>query len=182
MIKVNRNLINLLQKHGFTEEDILDATGMRAKDWKLSLAESGRRFAIGVTPCKAAGHRIRNKSGNCVQCGPRSLIHASEYNQPGLVYVAWSKSLRAVKVGIINTTRRTETRERELNRIGYGGVNDWEIFFQVHSVERGRKENSFRSHFQRSKVEIKYEKNGKLQFAKEIYRITKQDAKKFLCT
>jgi hypothetical protein len=87
--------------------------------------------------CSNAGHRLRTRSGHCVQCDTSKIKYQSRHREEGTVYVAYAPSIKISKVGF---STEIDTREQNLNFDGYAGASDWEILFSVHVVEAGRVE------------------------------------------
>lgn len=67
---MDKALLNFLNRHRISFSAVFDATDMRPKDFKPLMKALGKTIAIGVRPCKAAGHRIRDRHNHCLPCQP----------------------------------------------------------------------------------------------------------------
>lgn len=122
MAKLKKQEIAFLDKHRIALEQIIDATGLARAEYAPLMESSGSLVAIGVTACEL-GHRMRSKSGKCVQCNPSTLAYAKRYYEPAFVYVAYSKSGGLAKVG--HTQVGMSRRIALLKSQKCGGYSDW---------------------------------------------------------
>lgn len=178
MAKLSIKQKKLLSSFGYCEKDVLDASGMNAKSWKLKLSELGKKIAIGVTPCKNSGHSIRNKSGNCVECNPVILKYMSNYKNDGDVYVAWSKKGKIAKIGC---AKDAVSRIKSLVATCYGGQNDWAVKLIYECTNSGLVENMTHKHLGAYKLPgVTYFHNGKEQKCSELFKCSITQAKSAL--
>lgn len=126
-----------LEKYGIPVSATFDANGMKKTDYGARMKELGKELAYGVTPCRAAGHRLRNRSGHCVRCKPEYLAFRKRYSETGFVYVASSKEVGMSKIGF---STDPAARLATLNRLGYGGATDWTQQFEIETTSAGRVE------------------------------------------
>lgn len=132
---------SFLKRHGIPINSVIDAKGMRAKDYQAILKDKSTqyKFALNVSPCKKYKHRLKNASGHCIQCNPSYLRYEQRYTESAFVYVAAPNgSSKICKVGMTNNI---ENRQRTLTSDGYAGESNWEIIFSIFVDDAGRIEN-----------------------------------------
>ena len=82
-----------LRLRGFSPEDVYDGRYEFKEDREMAAKNAGKTLVLGPR-CRAAGHRLRTRSGHCVQCDPKKIAFQERYNSPGYVYIAGSLSGR----------------------------------------------------------------------------------------
>ena len=175
MAKLSSKQKKLLSSYGYDQNDVFDATGMRAKDWKSKLTEFDKKFAIGVTACEKAGHSMRNRSGNCVECSPAILKFMSTYKTDGDVYVAWSRKGKIVKIGC---AKDANLRVESLKDTCYGSQNDWKLELIYECTESGQVEKMTHNLLKEYKLSgISYFHNGRQQNCFELFNCSLLQAK-----
>ena len=103
---------------------VFDAEGLPKKEYSQLMKDVGCLVAIGVTPCKKAGHTMRTRAGHCLQCDSSKWAYQSRHSKEGEVYLAVTLSGEFLKIGTANdATKRIKT----LNDLGYAGVSDWAL-------------------------------------------------------
>lgn len=127
-----------LNKYEIAPQSIMDATGLARKVYGPLLRETGHLLAWGVTPCHKHGHQLRNAHGKCVMCDTSALAFSKRHYEPGYVYVAYSPSLKRVKIG---STKDQDDRVSQLNMHNLGGCNDWVIRKSVYCSKAGQIES-----------------------------------------
>jgi T5orf172 domain len=61
------------RKLGVNDHEVYDGRG-EGKRWREYQArEAGKVLILTSVRCKAMGHRIRTRAGNCAQCNPASI-------------------------------------------------------------------------------------------------------------
>ena len=145
----------------------MDAREMSPAERKVATDQNGKKFIIGV-PCRAAGHRLRTKAGACIQCKPEKIAHQLRSSQPGIVYIAGSQSLGAIKIG---STNDVDDRIKQANAQSYGGTKDWELLFHVKVGAKGKIEDHIKQKLNTARIAATYFKNGREQQATEIFRV-----------
>ncbi len=125
---------SFLQHHGITSNLLFDASGMRKSTWEVEIRNEGKFIAINAAPCRALGHTIRTRAGHCIQCDPAKIIFAFRPHFSGLVYLATSAKLNLVKIGFAVDVQK---RIADLSAKGYGGTNDWRLFYCFYSNAAG---------------------------------------------
>lgn len=158
---------DFLAHHDIPLTDILDANGMRTKDYTALMSSRGYRVAIGVTPCRAHGHTMRGANGHCVMCKPANLMYRKRYREAGYVYVAATEERDdIVKVGYCT---HTKMREQSLNNTRYGGYTGWKIIDSREALEKGVLENAIHQKLKPYAFETSYFHDNQQQTASELF-------------
>ncbi|WP_159080027.1 GIY-YIG nuclease family protein [Methyloceanibacter sp. wino2] len=128
MLKLTDDQLRSLGRHKLPVDSVLDARGMRTSDWKIELKRQNKSLALVDSPCQK-GHaaRLRLSSGHCVECSPQGVAHWKRHQVPGFVYVAVSRKLRLVKIGI---AQLASERADALIKDEYGGADDWQLIYR----------------------------------------------------
>ena len=169
MAELSDEDISFINAHGVPLSRVFDAQFLPAKLWKSLMSKRRLWLAYGVTPCGAAGHRLRTRKGHCVRCNPATLAFLKRHDLEGDVYIAYSKKLRLVKVG---SSESHLDREASLNTDGYAGAADWEIRHWVRSDRAGRTEFLVQSELRQHHIPTQYfrESTGSVVWANEVFR------------
>ncbi|WP_158543508.1 GIY-YIG nuclease family protein [Dyella solisilvae] len=130
---------SFLLHHKVPWDKVMDATGIRKKDYQAFMSSEGLWVAYGVSPCREGGHTLRTRSGHCAQCNPAALAFLRRHDEPGWVYIATSEESGLCKVG---TAKDVQARISMLNRIGYGYATDWVACWEVEVDHAGRVESA----------------------------------------
>lgn len=128
-----------LYHHKIPWDKVLDATGIRTKDYQAFMSQEGLLVAYGVTPCKEYGHTLRTRKGHCAQCNPAALAFLKRWDEAGYIYIATSEDTGLCKVG---TAKDVRARIANLNRIGYGYATDWVGRWHVEVDNAGKIESA----------------------------------------
>lgn len=142
-----------LEKHEISPQSVMEASGLSRKVYATLLKETGHLLAWGVTPCQKYGHRLRNAHGKCVMCHPSALAFSKRHYEPGYVYVAYSASLKRVKIG---STKNQDDRVSQLNMHNLGGFNDWTIHKSVYCVKAGQIESTVQKKLAKFQIDTLY--------------------------
>lgn len=154
-----------LNKYEISPLSIMDCTGLLPKVYGPLLKEKGMLLAWGVTPCTKHGHRLRNSRGRCVMCDPATLAYSRRHREPGYIYVAYSPTLKLVKIGM---TKDKSDRVRQLNMANLGDFNDWEIRKSVHCQSAGELETAVQRKLAKFQVDTPFaSKDG---YCRETYK------------
>jgi hypothetical protein len=124
----------------------------------------GKRLVLG-SPCKNGGHRLRTRSGHCVQCDTKKIAYEARFSKEGYVYIMGSLKSRLIKIG---TTTNLQSRLNSLGAEAYGGVSDWVLLMSVKVTEAGKVEQEAIRSLSRYSVQKSYVKNGSHQNASEL--------------
>ena len=122
MIELTKEQLNFINKHNIGISECFNAKGLKKSEYRPIMKEFNLVIAYNVTPCKKFDHSLRNRSGKCVQCNTASLAFQNRFSQSGVLYIAGSKNKETIKIGV---SKSKEIRLESLNRIKYGGTNDW---------------------------------------------------------
>lgn len=134
--------------------------------YRAIMRASGHVLASGVTPCRAAGHRLRTRAGHCVVCKPVNLLFLLRYHVAMFVYVARSFDLELAKIGVAEDAA---ARVRSLNDEGYAGGYDWELYGSIHCKNAARVEAVVAVQFRDSQRPIPWVKSGLPATAFEVF-------------
>ncbi len=166
MAKLTDGQIKFLGIQGIPLSQVFDATGMKSSEYKQIMKDIGMVVAIGVTPCDASGHKLRTRHGHCVQCGTHNLAFLKRYDDLGIIYVAKDATSKLAKIG---TAKDASGRENSLNRVGYGGSNNWKIEFAQQCERAGRIEFNVHQALSPYRVSKSYWKQGHLVDCNELF-------------
>jgi hypothetical protein len=155
-----------LQSQGLSEADVYDARGQSSTAWKAGVRAAGKSVVLG-TPCSRGGHRLRTRSGHCVQCDTSKLSFQKRHHTTGYVYIAGSLSTKVIKIG---TAVDIDQRERNLRGQTYAGVDDWKMLFSAKVGAGGKVEGDVLRELARYSVSRAYEKDGRQQDAGEVLK------------
>jgi hypothetical protein len=165
-MRLSRVEADFLVRHSIPDAWVFDAKGMPRSIYRELMRASGHILATGVTPCRAAGHRLRTRAGHCVVCKPVNLLFLLRYHIPMDVYVARSFDLELAKIGVADDAAE---RIRSLNKEGYAGGYDWELYDSIHCRNAARVEGAVAVQFRESQRPIHWIKHGLPATAIEIF-------------
>ncbi len=137
MAKLTKEQLAFLDLHDIPLSRVFDASGMAPRDYMPVMRQLELWVAYGVTPCRTAGHTLRERAGHCVQCRTGNLAYLCRHDLPGYVYVAHSVSGGLVKVG---STTDLATRVKHLISYRYGERRDWRLAWKIQSERAGKVE------------------------------------------
>lgn len=143
---------------------VFDARGRAATAWEADAKREGLLFGLSE-PCYR-GHRLRSRTGHCIECDTARIAYMQRFAAPGYVYLAVSKSEQLIKVGSCNDP--TE-RESKLNYDAYGGANDWQIIAWCKTTTMGQVEFDIHKTLANLSVERVYRKDGIDRVARELF-------------
>ena len=144
---------------------LYDARGRAATSWGDDARAAGKLFGLSE-PC-IRGHRLRNRSGHCIQCDTSRIAYIRRNSSPGIVYVAVSKSAKLIKIG---SCADIDQRLRNLKYQEYAGTSDWEAIAWSKSPAIGKIEFEIHSQLSDIAVERKYLKDGRTQISREVFQ------------
>lgn len=125
-----------IKEHNIDEELLYDANGLTVGKIKDQMKLENKLFAFNTTPCKKAGHRLRDRYNHCIMCNTASITFAKRTLEKGFIYIAGSLKLKLIKVGM--TTEDLSVRLVKLNSRKVGGTNDW-CLLQSYYVEKANR-------------------------------------------
>lgn len=129
--------MRFLQEQSIPLSRVFDASGMSRSTYESAMIELEMIVAVGVSPCKKAGHTLRTPPGHCAQCNTQALAFLLRNYEAGEVYIAVSAQTGLVKIG---TSKSAQGRMNTLNSFGYGGATDWKIHCHHACSKAGRVE------------------------------------------
>ncbi|WP_142114563.1 hypothetical protein [Bosea sp. AK1] len=163
---LTRDELFFLTRQGLTDQHVLDGRRMSKEQIRLVAKDQGKSVVLG-SACAKAGHRLRTRSGHCVQCDPAKLGYQKRHRAQSEVYIAISRSSGLVKVG--NSTN-CDVRISKINFDGVGGTKDWQLIFRLPVEEGGRLEIETQVLLSEYMVVTSYMKDGRPQDSRECFR------------
>lgn len=176
MLPFSESDLAFLKRHGFSTDDVYDGRGQSKYRWRSEAKRLDKPLVFG-TACGAAGHRLRTRSGHCVQCDPKKIAFQRRHINWGYVYIAGSLSGRVVKIG---TAMDPDHRKNTLP--GYGGLKDWKILYSEYVEKAGWAERDIANLLARYATPRPYQRDGSTQQATEILNCSYSVAKAALET
>ena len=156
-----------LRSQNLSDADVYDGRGQASAEWKRAAREAGLTVVLGA-PCAKGGHRLRTRSGHCIQCDTSKISYQKRHHSVGYVYIAGSKSAQLLKIG---TAVDIEQRKGNLRRQAYGGASDWEMLFSAKVTNGGKTEGEAIRRLAKYRVSASYAKDGNQQEAIEMLRV-----------
>jgi len=160
-----------IKHHNISPTDIYDARGEITRVYHAKAKEQGCHFVI--NSCQY-GHRLKTRSGHCIECDPTRITFQRRDSGGGVVYIAVNG--KYTKVGMVdnkmNSTKvALEKREYTLNSEGgYGGRSGWQ---QIKSwcVEKnaGKIESDAHRLLEKYSAKEQYRYSGNSRIAQEIF-------------
>jgi hypothetical protein len=137
---------------------VMDARHMKRAAYQAELKRQEKGLAYVTEPC-GKGHslRLRLVSGHCAQCSSVGLSIWKTRHKPGVVYIAFSRSLGAYKVG---SAQSASDRADGLNRDGYAGATDWRVPYRRRFSKAGLVESRAQTALAAWKAEKTYTRRG----------------------
>jgi hypothetical protein len=155
-----------LPRLGLTPDDVMDVRHLPDSVWKRRIREEGKQLALGAR-CGKGGHRLRTRSGHCVQCDIRKFVFGKVFSAEQYVYIAGSKSARVIKFG---TSIDWRDRERQMRARQYGDIGDWKVLYAVKVRNAGAVEHAARRRLARLSIAASYWQDGVRQGASELLK------------
>jgi hypothetical protein len=156
--------LRFLSSQGISPSDVFDGRYSQKKQAAEEAKKLGKRLVLG-SPCNNGGHRLRTRSGHCVQCDTKKIAYEGRYSKSGYVYIMGSISGRLIKIG---TTTNLKSRLSSVGAEAYGGFADWELLMSVKVPEAGKVEQTAIHSLGRHGVKRKYIKDNSPQTASEL--------------
>lgn len=131
---LNAEEIEFLAKNSIPPSTLFNAVGKATSYYQEQMRIEDCDIAYGTVPCQKSGHRLRTRSGHCVQCNPTNLSYQLRHKKSGEVYVAESiAGGHMVKVGSSETSAK---RISGLISERYAGRTDWirKYYFGVNNM------------------------------------------------
>lgn len=173
-VTLSSDELAFLKSQGLTSSNVFDCRGRSIASCKGQAKAEGKDILIG-TKCARAGHRLRSRGGQCVQCDTRNLAYQGRKSLSGNVYLAHSASRQLVKIGFSTSIH---LRENKLNYDSVGGASDWKLIFYVTAPRAGELEIQIHKTLQQFNKHLPYVKDGLEQISKECFTCLPKDAVK----
>ena len=170
MEDLTKEQIEFLSKQEISLGLVFNAEGLTAKERKSQMETLDMRFAYGVTPCRRMGHTLRSLAGECIQCNTHVIAFTNRYFDRGFIYVSISLSKELLKVGC---TKNIQNRTSGLNKLSYGGINDWKIIFSDEVENAGKIEFAIHKKLSKFFYPVNYLRNGVTVICREIFKCDK---------
>ena len=160
--------VEFLKSYGFDENSVYDARGISRKRARKNAKLLDKPILLG-SPCTQGGHRLKTRSGHCLECDPSKITYQTRHSSKGSLYIAASPSSGLIKVGMSNNLNQ---REKSLQREYYAECGDWQILASIALIEAGRAESDIKNALKPYQAHgLFYEKNGLAQESTEVYEI-----------
>ena len=156
-----------LKSHNVLPEQVFNAKGFSKSEYRLKMKAEGQIVAFNTTPCNAAGHKLRTRSGHCVMCNSAPLGFQKRNDLSGYVYVAGSILGQVLKIGFSNNY---ENREYHLNNQKYGGFDDWKVLIVLHGANGGNLELQLQSKLRKYSTSREYFHDNHYQEGNELFQ------------
>lgn len=173
MLDLTDGEFQFLAEHGLEAGDVFDGRLLPPALRKAGAKEDGKTVVLRDPARSVCGHRLTTRAGHCVQCDTSKLAYERRHEQPALVYIAGSTSLRVVKVGV---TLDAHQRLSNLNSQAYGGARDWEMLFHVGFNRAGAVENRTQQRLKKAVGDFMTIKDGREQSSIELFQNTFTEA------
>jgi hypothetical protein len=175
MINLTSEQKELLERCDLSMNDVFDATGLAKKEYRPIMKSLDKLVAVGVTPCKKAGHTLRTRSGHCLACGPQAITQLRRYYEDSNIYVAVSTEANRLKIGYAKDIQK---REVSLSGSSYGGQNDWKIIYSARCKNAGQVESEVHKKLEKYLNPSDYIMGEKVVAAYELFSCSFKTAKK----
>ena len=165
---LNVSELKFLDTQNLTIDDVYDGRLESKSDYSRNAKQLGKSVVIG-SKCKLQGHRLRTRSGHCIQCHPSKIAYASRHSEAANLYIAGSYISKILKVGL---TKNIPKREQSLINQSYGGLDDWQIICSIRIPNAGAVESQVHAALQKYKIIKYYIKDGLEQQAEELVEVS----------
>lgn len=166
MARLTPQQLAFLYRHKIPLSLVFDATGMTKAEYSVAMARDNRHFAFGVSPCENAGHTLRTRSGNCIECNTANIAFQRRHGNPADVYLAASISQQLFKIG---SSTEVDRRLKNLNKVSYGGASDWFCIAKARCKEAGKVEFDAQKRLEGFRFVVPYTDSGREIEADELF-------------
>lgn len=167
-----------IKQHGLALSEIYDARGQTSTVYHDRAKELGCLWVI--NSCYK-GHRLKTRSGHCIECDPKRIVYQRRYSESGILYIAIAGDHCKVGITENNFNDSYESiyhRSVTLNMDdGYGNISGWKIvkFWEVKNA--GRIENEVHQLLAKYKEDdVEYWYSGEWRTAKELFKCSQKTA------
>ena len=88
-----------ISRHDISIEEIFDVRGLPGSRWKQDSKEREIPFVYG-NACYNGGHRLKNRSGHCIQCDTARIRFIRRETETADLYIAVASNGALFKVGV----------------------------------------------------------------------------------
>ncbi len=161
-----------LTSQGLTDADVLDGRRMSKEQARLVAKDRDLAVVLGAA-CAKAGHRLRTRSGHCVQCDTAKLGYQKRHLEPKDLYIAFSRRAGLIKIGSSNSV---DVRINKINFEGVGGATDWKLIFRIPAREGQRLETEVQALLSEHLMPTSYIKDGRQRNSRECFKCSAAQA------
>ena len=179
MIIFTSEELNFIHENGLTEDDFYDGRGESQRERHDNAKQSGC-ICVVAGECRN-GHRLKTRSGHCIQCNSAVIAFQKRNSRSGAIYVATNGDY--CKVGVVdnninNVEQAIHNREMRLNlEGGYGGMTGWKIIaWAPVSGNLGKIEDDIHHQLTQYSVEAEYTYSGNSRSAQEMFECDRDEA------
>ena len=176
MAELSNEQLKFLRSQKIPPSAMFDASGLKKADYQNAMKAEGKCFCYGGNDCNN-GHALKARSGHCIQCDHARIGFMLRNDADAYIYIAASVTGRLIKIGC---TIDIAVRAAALNRLQYGGQNDWHILATAYTPAAGKVEFEAHAALSRFNVPGEYVKAGRRQRCYELFRCDFQDAREAL--
>lgn len=169
---------DFIRQHDLNLSEIYDARG------ETSTVYHDKAKALGclwVIHSCYRGHRLKSRSGHCIQCRPSVISFQKRYSESGILYIAVSG--KHCKVGMLENNNNDSPdaiyrRNITLNMYdGYGNIKGWNIVKYWEVRNAGRIENEVHQLLLKYKEDdVDYWYGDELRTANELFMCSQKTA------
>ena len=179
MIAFTNDELCFIYENGLTEDDFYDGRGERKRERHDNAQANGCNYVV-AGECHN-GHRLKTRSGHCIQCNPAVIAFQKRNRRSGAIYVAENGDF--CKVGVVDDNikdieQAIHNREIRLNlEGGYGGITGWKIIAWA-PVEHdlGKIEDGIHRQLSQFSIKTKYTYSGNRKMAQEMFKCDRNEA------
>lgn len=168
---------NFMEQHNLSPDDFYDGRNQGQNERHDNAKRANKLYVLSSVPCKDGGHRLRTRSGHCIQCKTGNIKYIKRYHTSGVIYLATtSEKSNWYKVGLVednkeNASYTLSNRQGSLNgEGGYGGVKGWKIIdhFPI-SGNLGKVEEMIHKELEQYSIKPLYIHSRQQQEAEELF-------------
>jgi hypothetical protein len=158
--------LDFLDRQGLGPDDVFDVRRLPQRVWKKLIRSENKTVALGKG-CREFAHRLKSRSGHCVQCNTVNLGFQKRYRLDQFIYIAGSQKARLVKIGICD---KLDQRQRQICFERYGGADDWRLLLSLKVKRAGEIETRILARLSNCFVVGHYWKDGREKTAVELLK------------
>ncbi len=171
--------LDFIYEQHLNEDDFYDGRGEKKQQRHENARNNGCMFLI-AGECQN-GHRLKTRSGHCIQCDTSKISFQKRHSSKGAIYVAVCGDY--CKVGVVdnncdNAEYAIHQRALRLNlEGGYGGMTGWKIIAWAPVNEGvGKMEEKIHKKLLPYSIKQNYIWSGEKRVAQELFKCDSSDA------